>query len=101
MSTNEAEATPSTSPAASYFNFKTFITPTLVKILYILWSALIVLVWPIATIIAFANAGALQGIITGIVMLFACAFQLVFARLFCEMTIVVFRIYEELRDKKA
>ena len=95
MSSNEsAPSTP------GYFSFQTFITPLLVKILYVLWSIVIILGWPVATIIAFANGGAVAGIVAGIGGFFACVISLVSARLVCEMMIVIFRIYEELRDRK-
>ena len=94
MSSTESKSTP------GYFSFQTFITPTLVKILYVLWSIVIVLSWPVTTILAFGQGGVWAGVVAGVAGFFGCIIGLIVARLVCESVIVIFRIYEELRDRK-
>ena len=104
MSESESSSAPvpalSTSSLWDFLNFRTFVAPTLVKIIYILQSVLIVISWFGGTIRVFANSGTLVGV--GVLVLggIFCVFGLLFVRVMCEMLIVLFRIYEELRDRK-
>ena len=101
MSGNETEVPSASEGLSGFLHFKTFITPLLVKILYLLQSVFILLSYPILVIVAFAKGDVVAGLLTAIVGLFVCAGALLAVRLWCEMTIVIFRIYEELRDRKA
>jgi len=99
MSSGESESPSTSSGPSDFFNFRSFISPALVKFLYVLWSIVIVLVYPISVIAAFTN-GARAGVVAIVAGFIGTIIGLLFARILCETMIVLFRIYEELRDRK-
>ena len=92
---------------SDHFNFRTFITPTIIKALYMASIIIAVLIWLFVTFSAFAGAsyggrhasdGPVVGIIVFIVGAIVCAGAILYMRLAYELIIVFFRTYEELRD---
>lgn len=91
------EGTPQTGDAGFSalldFGFKKFITLSVIKILYILGIAVIVLVWLGALISSFAmGTAAVVGVI--IVGPLIAILYLIFFRIWLELVVVVFRIGE-------
>ena len=81
------------------FSFSEFVTPQIVSILYIISLVLIGLGLLVSCIVTFT-----QSILGGIVFLFigipiGGALSIIFTRVYYEILIVIFKLYEELRKK--
>ncbi|OLT29074.1 hypothetical protein BJF83_00005 [Nocardiopsis sp. CNR-923] len=80
------------------FSFRDFVTPKIIKVLFILWLTLIVLFTLIAVVGSFVSMG--EEPFLGIVMLFSSlligAIYVLLSRVGLEILIVVFRISEDL-----
>jgi hypothetical protein len=75
------------------FGFNTFITLSVIKILYILGMALIALCWLIGVVMGFTQ-GALAGVGGLIVISIFAVIELIFLRVWLELICVIFRIGE-------
>ncbi len=84
------------------FSFKTFITPKLVRILYILLLALIAIGTVLSFIGGLATLFSRGGFIAGVGIIIAtpifAVIYLIMARVSMEITIVIFQIAEHLGD---
>jgi uncharacterized membrane protein len=83
--------------AVSFFDFDSFITPTLIKIVFYLGIAASVLGYVISVFTAVIT----QGLSSAVVPLFGGGVMLVIGvllwRVYCELAIVVFRMFKELQ----
>jgi len=117
---NPAPATiEQTSNLSDVLAFRSFIAPTLIKILFWVWVVGGVVCWLISVVIAFKNGykevysgynlrgynlgsttefDATAGIVTFSAGLVLLPIYILVVRLWCEMLIVIFRLYEETRD---
>jgi hypothetical protein len=81
------------------FSFSSFVTPKIIRVLYVLltiWTALVAL---IVTIIGFRTGGAAGGIFTLVIIVpIMVLLTLGIYRVVLEAFMVVFRMYEELRQ---
>ena len=90
------------SPLAALFDFSftTFATPGLIKILYIVGTALLLLGWLGFTIVNFANSGAVAGILTFLLGAVVVLFYLAFLRLSLEFYFAVVRMSEDIHHRR-
>jgi hypothetical protein len=75
-----------------FLTFQKMITPIVIQIIF--WILVVVVV--IAGIVALFSGG-IQGVLTGLVMIILGP---VIVRIYCELIILWFRIYEQLNDIK-
>ena len=83
-----------------HFHFRSFITPMIIKVTYILCVVAAVPVW-LGFVAVAAKEGPKEAIVVFVVGLAVCVGFIFSIRLYCELFIVLFRIYEELRDLRA
>jgi hypothetical protein len=84
---------------ASLFDmsFSSFITTKLVKVIFIIWMILAVIV-AIGLIVAGFQESAGLGILALVLSPVAFLLYMILGRVYCEMMIVLFRIAEHVRD---
>ena len=84
---------------SDFLNFDVMITPTIMKVYYIVFSILGALGMLFTLMAAFAGqmggAGAVVGFIIGLI---AAAVYLLLFRIVCEMMILLFKVYGELKN---
>ena len=90
------DAKPST--LSEFLNFRMFVFPVFVKWIFILVSALLPLFWLVFTVFAFTQ-GASVGLGALLLGVFVVPGWLLSIRIWCELTVVMFRIYDELRNR--
>lgn len=90
------------SPLAALFDFSftTFATPGLIKILYIVGTALLLIGWLGFTIVNFAGSGAVAGIVTFLLGAVVVLFYLAFLRLSLEFYFAVVRMSEDIHHRR-
>lgn len=82
------------------FNFTSFATPGLVKILYILGTVLLVLAWLGYTIAAFAAINAGVGVLVLILGAVIVLFYLAFLRVMLEFVYAVVRMSDDIHNRR-
>ena len=86
---------------SDFLNFDLMITPTIMKVYYIVFSILGALGMLFTLMATFAGqmggAGAVVGFIVGLI---AAAVYLLFFRIVCEMMILLFKVYGELKHMR-
>ena len=75
------------------FSFRRFITVDIIKVLYALILVLIALGWLLGVISAFGS-GFLAGLVGLVLVTIAAIIQVIFARVWLEIIVVIFRIGE-------
>lgn len=79
----------------AFLTFRKMITPLVIEIIF--WILVVLCV--ILGVIAIASGQGVNGAITGLVLIFLGP---LFVRMYCELTILMFRVYDvlcEIRDK--
>ena len=92
----------------NFFNFETMITPSIMKLYYIIGTLLIILTTLVGAGIAFfapiawmGNVGGFfLGVLMWIVTLISGVVSLVVFRIFCEVLILFFQMFGKLKDIK-
>jgi hypothetical protein len=80
------------------FSFKAFVTPKVIQIIFILMLILLVL-WTVAIISVGFAAHTAVGVIALLLSPVIYLVGVLFVRIYLELIIVLFRIYETLRDR--
>lgn len=78
--------------------FKTLIAHTLVKVFFYIGIVFLILGYFAMTVLALFNEGIGAGLGVGIFGLFFVVFYLILLRVSAEMMIVMFQIYDELKE---
>ena len=81
-------------------SFKSFVTPKVIQILFIL-ELIVLAVFAIAMIAMGFAQSALAGVLTLLLSPLIFLIGVLIARIYLELVIVLFRIYETLRDRPA
>lgn len=79
----------------AFLTFRKMITPLVIEVIF--WILVVLCV--ILGVIAIASGQGVNGAITGLVLIFLGP---LFVRMYCELTILLFRVYDvlcEIRDK--
>jgi hypothetical protein len=79
----------------AFLTFRKMITPLVIEVIF--WILVVLCV--ILGVIAIASGQGVNGAITGLVLIFLGP---LFVRMYCELTILMFRVYDvliEIRDK--
>ena len=79
-------------------SFKSFVTPRIIQVVFIVMLILLAL-WVLLMIIAAFNAGAAAGILVLVLSPVIYVIGVLFVRIYLELIIVLFRIYETMRDR--
>ena len=79
-------------------SFKSFITPKLIQVIYII-LIVIAAIMTLGLIVSSFSQGAVAGIIALLLSPIIFLIYVLFARVYLELVIVLFRIYEEIRDR--
>ena len=81
-------------------SFKSFVTPRVIQILFIL-ELIVLAVFAISMIAMGFSQGALAGVLVLLLSPLIFLIGVLIARIYLELVIVLFRIYETLRDRPA
>lgn len=84
-----------------FFNFESFISTTIIKIVFALGVVLGVLGWLAGTGVATIQDGVAAGAGAFVVGAIGLVLAVLLWRVYCEIAIVMFRIYEELNGLRA
>lgn len=79
-----------------FFNFESFISTTIIKLVFVLGVILGVIGWLASTGLAAVQQGATQAVAAFVVGAIGLVLGLLLWRVYCEIAIVMFRIYEEI-----
>lgn len=82
------------------FSFKSFATPGLIRLLYIVGTVLLVLGWLGFTVTTFATTGAGAGILTLLLGAVVVLFYLAFLRVSLEFYYAVVRMSEDIHNRR-
>ena len=88
-----------TSTLVEFLTFRKMVTPTLIIILFWVLVVFILLGGLLAIFMAiFSHGGAATVLVVFLMLLIGIPFSILMARIYCELMIVVFRLYETMAD---